>query len=127
MDPSEVVTLCEIAKLIESQIEAMAELSRQIGSLSSLSSSYETQAEAIQDIRSDLAAIETRQSALIAQITSITTQAIQSSRPSNLIQVGGFVLIVTLIGLNLLGYSAMVKDGHFEISKNKRTQDPNNR
>lgn len=106
-----------IIHTLHDQTEAMVELTRHVSALNGLAHSYTHQAQTLTEIRADLAAIESRQSALIAQITSITTTAIQSTRPSYMIQVGGFVLAVTLLILNLLGYSAGFTHGRLEISR----------
>lgn len=106
-----------IIHTLHDQTEAMVELTRHVTALGGLQHTYAVQAQTLADIRADLAAIETRQAALIAQITSITTTAIQTTRPSYMIQVGGFVLAVTLLILNLLGYSAGLHHGRFEISR----------
>lgn len=117
MTEEERSNLVDVVQTLHDQTEAIVELTRHVTALSSLTASYQVQAQAVTEIRSDLAAIETRQAALIAQITSITTTAIQSSRPSYMIQVGGFVLAVTLLILNLLGYSAGFSNGRLEISR----------
>lgn len=106
-----------IIHTLHDQTEAMVELTRHVTALGGLHQTYALQAQTLGEIRADLAAIETRQAALIAQITSITTTAIQTTRPSYMIQVGGFVLAVTLLILNLLGYSAGLHHGRFEISR----------
>lgn len=115
MTEEERVNLCDVVEHLRTQTEAIVELTRNVTALSTLPTSLTLQAQSVAEIRSDLAAIETRQSALISQITSLTTQAIQSHRPAHLIQVGGFTLAVTLLILNLLGYSAGIKNGRFEI------------
>lgn len=117
MTDDERVNLCDVVEQLRAQTEAIVELTRNVTALSSLPVSLSLQAQTVAEIRSDLAAIETRQSALISQITSLTTQAIQSHRPAHLIQVGGFVLAVTLLILNLLGYSAGFSHGRLEISR----------
>lgn len=117
MTEEERINLCDVVEQLRTQTEAIVELTRNVTALSSLPVSVSLQAQAVTEIRSDLAAIETRQSALISQITSLTTQAIQSHRPAHLIQVGGFVLAVTLLILNLLGYSAGLKNGRFEVAR----------
>ena len=117
MTDDERVKLCDVVEQLRAQTEAIVELTRNVTALSSLPVSVSLQAQTVAEIRSDLAAIETRQSALISQITSLTTQAIQSHRPAHLIQVGGFVLAVTLLILNLLGYSAGFSHGRLEISR----------
>lgn len=117
MTDDERVKLCDVVEQLRAQTEAIVELTRNVTALSSLPVSLSLQAQTVAEIRSDLAAIETRQSALISQITSLTTQAIQSHRPAHLIQVGGFVLAVTLLILNLLGYSAGFSHGRLEISR----------
>lgn len=117
MTDDERVNLCDVVEQLRAQTEAIVELTRNVTALSSLPVSVSLQAQTVAEIRSDLAAIETRQSALISQITSLTTQAIQSHRPAHLIQVGGFVLAVTLLILNLLGYSAGFSHGRLEISR----------
>lgn len=108
--------LCDVVEQLRTQTEAIVELTRNVTALSSLPMSLSLQAQNVTEIRSDLAAIEARQSALIAQITSLTTQAIQSHRPAQLIQVGGFVLAVTLLILNLLGYTAGVHNGKIQLN-----------
>lgn len=117
MTEEERINLCDVVEQLRAQTEAIVELTRNVAALNSLTSSYQVQASAVTEIRADLAAIETRQSALISQITSLTTQAIQSHRPAHIIQVGGFVLAVTLLILNLLGYSAGFSHGRLEISR----------
>ena len=128
MTEEERINLCDVVEQLRTQTEAIVELTRNVAALNSLTSSYQVQASAVTEIRADLAAIETRQSALISQITSLTTQAIQSQRPAHLIQVGGFVLAVTLLILNLLGYSAGLRNGRFEILRyDSSSEAPNSR
>jgi hypothetical protein len=114
-----------IIHTLHDQTEAMVELTRHVTALNGLTHSYTIQAQTLGEIRADLAAIETRQAALIAQITSITTTAIQSTRPSYMIQVGGFVLAVTLLILNLLGYSAGFTHGRLEITRTLSPEEAN--
>lgn len=118
MTEQERADLSDVIRGLAAQTEAIVELTRHVTALTSLTGSYAQQAQAVTEIKSDLAAIETRQAALIAQITSITTQAIANSKPGYIIQVGGFVLAVTLLVLNLLGYSAGFSHGRFEILRN---------
>ena len=75
MTEEERVNLCDVVEHLRTQTEAIVELTRNVTALSTLPTSLTMQAQSVAEIRSDLAAIETRQSALISQITSLTTQA----------------------------------------------------
>ena len=55
------------------------------------------------EIRADLRAMEAHQIRLVESLTSLTKDALTQARPGATIQVGGFVLAVTLLLLNLLG------------------------
>lgn len=61
------------------------------------------QARILSDIRADLRETDARQIRLIEGLTTLTKDVVTTSRPSHTIQIGGFVLAVTLLLLNLLG------------------------
>lgn len=61
------------------------------------------QSRILTEIRADLRETEARQVRLIESLTGLTKDVMTSSRPSSTIQIGGFVLAVTLLLLNLLG------------------------
>lgn len=107
--------LGEALRMLSEQALALADLRKQVQSLTSLTGDVREQAEIMREIKADITAIESRQSALIASITGLASQAIASSKPGSLVQIGGFVLAVTLLILNFIGYHVGVHNGRVSL------------
>ena len=92
-----------IRQLIDAQTKAIDQLTRHVNALSPLVSNMRENALLVREIRNDLIGIDGRQATLNKRMDELTSQAMTMGRPTAMIQVGGFVLAVTLLLLNLLG------------------------
>jgi hypothetical protein len=108
-------TLSRTLQMLADQALAIADLRKQVYTLVADVGGLKEHADIMREIKADITAIESRQSALIASITGLASQAIASSRPGNLVQIGGFVLAVTLLLLNLIGYSVGFHNGRVSL------------
>lgn len=111
--------LSKALQMLADQALAIADLRKQVFSLVSDVGDLKEHAEIMREIKADITAIESRQSALIASITGLASQAIASSRPGSIVQIGGFVLAVTLLVLNLIGYSVGFNNGRVSLEHSK--------
>lgn len=108
-------TLSQALRMLADQALALADLRKAMQELTRLCDGMSEQAEIMKEIKADISAIESRQSALIASITGLASQAIAHSKPGHLVQIGGFVLAVTLLVLNLIGYHVGVNNGRVSL------------
>jgi len=92
-----------IRRLIEAQKRTIERLNGHVNALAPLVSDLRENALLIKEIRADLVSIDARQAALNTRLDNISNTAITAVRPGATIQIGGFVLAITLVLLNLLG------------------------